>query len=571
MDIITKSLLETFSRQNEIENLPTSTQFEHFANFSIISKLNRSSFELDDIHSGRGGDCAIDGLCLVVNGKIVTDIDELTDLVEVPGYLDSDITFIQTKTTSSFSGSDIGSFIHGVKDFLSDIPRLVQNDKIKSAKIIWHKIIQMSSYMVNRRPICRLYYVCTGKWTEDQNLKAVIESSQKELDAIGIFDTVYISPLGAFEIQKLYHETKNKLSTTITFQNRITLPDISGVKEAYLGVIPFQEYIKLIQDENETIHSIFNDNVRDFQGENTVNKKIKDTLLQKKYDIFCVLNNGVTIVSSSITPAGNRFTLRDYQIVNGCQTSYVLHDCQKLLGIESVSVPIKIIVTDNDDIKTEITLATNSQTEVKPEQLEALSIFQKRLELYYNAEKSELKLFYERRSQQYNSVAEVKRTQIVSIPAQIKSFSSIFLNSPHIVSGYYGTIVNRLQGKIFAQDHKFSPYFVSALCYFRIEQFFRSGELPSEFKKARFHLMMIVKMIVIGTEHSQLNSNAIDKQCEEFKAVLVNEENALETFKQAIEIFKTSKVDQKKTQYKSEADTELIIESVKVYTNKLGN
>lgn len=567
MDKITKSLLETFSTQHEIERLAEHTQFEHFANYAIISKLNRSSFELEDIHTGSGGDCAIDGLSLVVNGKIITDIDELSEVIDGPGHLDADIIFIQSKTTSAFNGSDIGSFIHGVKDFLSDDPKLVQNDKIKAIKSLWDGVISRSSYMINRRPHCRLFYACTGKWVGDQNLQAVIDSGQKEIEAIGIFDDVVIIPNGATEIQKLYHETKNKLSTTITFQNRITLPDIDGVKEAYLGVVPFQEFIKLIQDENQTIHSIFDDNVRDFQGENAVNKKIKETLKLGKFDLFCVLNNGVTVVASSLTPAGNRFTLRDYQIVNGCQTSNVLHECQKILGIDAVSVPVKIIVTESDDIKTEITLATNSQTEVRTEQLEALSIFQKRLELYFNAEKSGIRLYYERRSQQYNSLPGVKRTQIISIPIQIKAFASVFLDSPHLVSGYYGTIVNRFKGQIFAADHKYLPYFVSALCYFRIEQFFRSGELSVEYKKARFHIMMIVKMIGVGIENNQLNSNRLEKQCEDFKTLLLDDRRALLIFSLAADIFSHSGIDQSKKQYKSESDTDLLKKAVEVRIN----
>ena len=565
MDKITKSLLDTFSSQNELERLDASTQFEHFCNYSVVSKLNRSTFELDDIHTGSGGDCAIDGICLVVNGKIVTDQDELREIVESTGHLDADIIFIQAKTTSSFSGSDIGSFIHGVKDFLSDHPKLVQNAKIKHVKALWDTVISMSSYMINRRPVCKLFYLCTGKWVEDQNLQAIIESGQVEIEAIGLFDEVSIAPNGANEIQKMYHETKNKLSTTITFVSRITLPDIEGVKEAYLGIVPFQEFIKLIQDENQTIHSIFDDNVRDFQGENAVNKKIKETLMLRKFDLFSLLNNGVTVVASSLTPAGNRFTLRDYQVVNGCQTSNVLHDCQKIDGIEAVNVPLRIIVTENDDIKTEVTLATNSQTEVKTEQLEALNIFQKRLELYYGAEKTTIKLFYERRSQQYNSMAGIKRAQIITIPIQIKSFASTFLQSPHLVSGYYGTIVNRFKGQIFASDHKYLPYFVSSLCYFRIEQFFRSGELSSEYKKARFHLMMIVKLLATKCEEYPLNSNKLERSCEEFKEILLSDVKALEIFLLASDLFKDSGIELTKRQYKSESETELLKAAVLAY------
>ncbi|EEY46591.1 AIPR family protein [Vibrio mimicus] len=559
MDKITGSLLKSFTEQCELERLPESTQFEHFANYSILSKQFRGSFELDEVHSGSGGDCAIDGLYVLINGRLVNDSDELREIVESSGHLDAEIGFIQTKTTSSFSGAEIGAFIHGIKDFLSDEPKLVQNETIKAKKDLWEDIILMSSYMVNRRPVCKMYYVCTGKWVNDQNLSAVISSGTYEIDAIGIFETVHFEPCGSSEIQKLYHETKNKLSSTITFQNRITLPDIEGVSEGYLGVIPLTEYLKLIQDENKTIHSIFDDNVRDFQGNNPVNKKIKGTLEDKKFDIFCVLNNGVTVVASSITPAGNRFTIRDYQVVNGCQTSHILHECQNIEGIEQVQVPIKIVVTANEDIKTSITLATNSQTEVKTEQLEALSIFQKQLELYYSAEKTSIPLYYERRSQQYNSVSGIKRNQIISIPIQIKSFASMFLSSPHLVSGYYGTIVKRFSGKIFADGHKYLPYYVSSLCYYRVEQFFRSGDLKNENKKARFHIMLIVRLLGMGEELDYINSNKIEKKAEAFKKLLLNESEALSMFKKAESIFESSGLDMEKKQYKSESETEQLI------------
>lgn len=569
MDKITGSLLTTFVEQNELGNKDEATQFEHFSNYSIASKQFRGSFELEDIHSGAGGDCAIDGIFIIVNGRVVTDCDELNDIVETSGHLDADINFIQSKTTSSFSGADIGSFIHGVKDFLSDEPQLVQNDKIQTIKQVWEEIILKSSYMVNRRPHCKLFYVCTGKWVEDQNLKAVISSGETEIDAIGLFDFVKLEPFGASEIQRLYHETKNKLSATITFQNRVTLPDINGVSEAYLGVVPFSEYLKLIQDENETIHSIFDDNVRDFQGNNPVNKKIKSTLESKDFDLFCVLNNGVTIVSSSITPAGNRFTIRDYQVVNGCQTSHVLHDCRQIEGIEQVFVPIKIVVTENEDIKTNITLATNSQTEVKTEQLEALSVFQKKLELYFNAEKTSIPLYYERRSQQYNSNAGIKRTQIISIPIQIKSFASMFLNSPHLVTGYYGTIVKRFSGKMFNEDHKYAPYYVSALTYFRIEQFFRSNDLKATNKKARFHIMFLVRLLGMGEKLEFFNSNRMEKNCESFKKTLLNEVEALSLFKTAEDIFEKSGLDMDKKQYKSESETELLVTAYKAYNKAI--
>ena len=144
----------------------------------------------------------------------------------------------------------------------------------------------------------------------------------------------------------------------------------------------------------------------------------------------------------------------------------------------------------------------------------------------------------------------------------------MFLNSPHLVSGYYGTIVSRFKGQIFGEDHLFLPYFLSALCYFRIEQFFRSGELSADFKKSRFHIMMLVKMIVMGVENDPLNSRSLEKKCEQFRSVLVNDIEALKVFTTATNIFSLSGIDLDKKQYKSESETELLIQTFK---NNLAN
>lgn len=78
----------------------------------------------------------------------------------------------------------------------------------------------------------------------------------------------------------------------------MTLPDLPGVTEAYYGILPFLEFKKLLVDEDDKIVNIFDDNVRDFQGENNpVNQLIGETITGDKSELFSVLNNGVTIVA----------------------------------------------------------------------------------------------------------------------------------------------------------------------------------------------------------------------------------------------------------------------------------
>ncbi|MEQ9354104.1 AIPR family protein [Coleofasciculus chthonoplastes] len=566
MDKITRTILENFVTENELECLEQSKQFEYFVNYVVISKLHRSSFELDSLDTGDGGDGSIDGLAIIANSRLITDVQELEDIVNDSGYLDCDIAFIQSKISSRFEGSEIGSFIFGVKDFIADEPKLVQNDNLKKLKEIWEAVISKSSYMIHRRPNCKLYYATTGKWVNDQNLLAVSSSGVREIEDSGLFEYVSFEHYGAIELQKLYHETRNKLSSNITFQNRITLPDIDGVKEAFLGILPFNEFLKLIQDSNESMYNIFYDNVRDFQGDNEVNSKIKRTLSERKYDLFCVLNNGVTIVATSLTPAGNRFTLRDYQVVNGCQTSHVLHQSKGMENIDRVNVPVKVIVTEDEDIKNQITLATNSQTEVKPEQLASLTFFQKKLELYYNSIKGEVELYYERRSQQYHATPGVKKTQIISIPIQIKTFAAAFLNAPHLVSGYYGTIAKRFQGKIFESNHKYAPYYASALCYYRLESLFRNNVIDTKYKKIRFHMIMLARMLSMNSiDIPPLNSSKIDKKSEYFISILNNESEYNILFEKTVNIFKVSGLDLSKRQFKAENETDLLITTLRQF------
>jgi hypothetical protein len=102
---------------------------------------------------------------------------------------------------------------------------------------------------------------------------------------------------------------------------------------------------------------------------------------------------------------------------------------------------------------------------------------------------------------------------------------------------------------------------VSALCYFRIEQFFRSGDLNAGYKKARFHIMFIVRLISMGDKLEFFNSNKMDKNCEKFKLELLDEPKALKLFKTAEKIFETSGLDMEKKQYKSESETDLLVAS----------
>lgn len=283
------------------------------------------------------------------------------------------------------------------------------------------------------------------------------------------------------------------------------------------------------------------------------------------------MNNGVTIVAKTLISTGNRFTIQDYQIVNGCQTSNVLHDCREIEGIEEVYVPIKLIVTDSEDVKTNITLANNSQTEVKVEHLESLSNFHKDLEMYFEAENNSIKLYFERRSNQYNSDSTIKKTQIISIPILIKSFASMFLASPHLVNGYYGTIVSKFSEKMFLSSHKLEPYYASGLAFYRIEQYFRSGDIKSENKKGRYFILMVIVLLVFGEKLPPFNSRDMERKSNRLIEVLNCDNSALEIIKLSVDIFENASLDFDKRQFKAETETKEVIHSYRKFMKSKDN
>ena len=279
---------------------------------------------------------------------------------------------------------------------------------------------------------------------------------------------------------------------------------------------------------------------------NDVNGGIASTLNNTDSEIFSVLNNGVTIVASNISPTGNQFTITDYQIVNGCQTSNVLYNNRDSKNIENVNIPIKLIATTDDEIKTRITLATNNQTPIKKEQLASLTQFQRSLEQYYNSFAGESRLYYERRSKQYNTDNSVLKSRIITVPYQIKSFAAMFLDEPHNVTSYFGLIVRRLnEGKmqIFDNDHLYSPYYTSAFAYYKLESFFKKGLIDTSYRKVKFHLLMLFKIVVEKEQIPRFNSKKMEKYCDHLLTVLNDDTKALKAFNKCLKIIDESEFD----------------------------
>ena len=540
MDLVTHNLVETFKVDEGFDGATKpEVLFEHFANFCVLSHEYTDEFDLEDIHTGGGDDLGIDGIAVIVNGALVSSEEEIDDLADANKYLKAEFILCQAKSQSNFDGKEISNFCFGAKDlFAGQQSILPRNVQVKSAEKLVTKIYSKSAIFKRGNPRLKLYFVTTGKWQDDEKLKSRITAETQNLIDLNIFSEVELLPVDASRLQKLFNKAKNRISKSITFSGRVTLPTLPGVTEAFLGFIPVTEFLKLITDDTGSIvKGLFYDNVRDFQGDNPVNKEMEQTLLSADRQLFVLLNNGVTIVcGTEIKKTGDVFTIEDYQIVNGCQTSHVIYNNQTQLQAKDFHIPVKLIALKDEDVKNKVIKATNRQTQVKDEELTALTDFQKRLEEYYQAiPNGGHRLYYERRSQQYRADPQVERIRIVNIATQIRTFASMFLAQAHIASRYYGTLLKTVEQNIFAPNHSPAAYYVSALALFRFESLVRKKIISQKFRPFKYHIVYALRICLQDESMPTIGSNKFEKYCTSIIAKLQDDSQCLNAVRKCCE------------------------------------
>lgn len=543
MDRITQSMVDSFDNSQNLGITKPTVLFEYFVNYCVINNVyGSSSFDLEEVTTGEAAQ-GIDGIAIVINQKLINTTDDVDLLISLNQTISVKFILIQTKTSEAFNNSEISNLFTYSKLFFSDDTSIFKTPEMQ-------KFIELKDYIfskgdkLKKNPELILYYATLGTWVDDDNLKMTIEVGKEALKSTNLFSNIVFNPCGSAEIQDLYRKTKAKLTATFRFEKRVTMYSISDEEVGYSGVLPFREFKKIILEDSGAIKPVFEDNIRDYLGPAPdVNKSISETILSGNANAFSMLNNGITIVVSSIKIPGDIATIEDYQIVNGCQTSNILIDnMESAQNIDDLIIPVRIIATRDENLKNEITRATNSQTAIKKEQLEALSTFQKNLEEYYKTFVGPEALVYERRTGQYRG-SDIPKNRIVSISTQIKTMAAMFLNEPSAVSGQYGAVAKRVGNKIFRTSDKLIMYYVSALALYKIENLFRSNKIVKQYRRSRYHAMMLFRMVVCEESMPRFNQKKMEDYCQKLLEVLQDDTRCEKIFKGIVE-FIVSKGDE---------------------------
>lgn len=524
MNPLIQGLFNEFRKSEELQTLGESDAFELFcANLvlrdELLGQVEGTDLLLDSATIG------VDIAVLEVNGQIVWDPGDVIELCGSTGQIDVTLHLLQAKRSASISGPDLLNFGHVAIRVLDNDPGLAQFTQLSGVAQALRSIFDDYAGRLRSLPAVSLTFATTASSVSvvDSQVLDKVASVQQRIDALDYVGLVTFDVLGADRLHQAWIKKNKANEVEIQLEKQVNLPKMPGIDQAILGVVSIRELLKLVQDDEGSLDErVFYDNVRGFKGhDNPVNKQILDTLATSGRELLPVLNNGVTVVAASYAPKpGDSVAISGFQVVNGCQTSHCLYLSQEVLAtaLDTVFVPIRLVVTNDEDVATRIIRATNSQTEVGENDLVALTKFQRKLEDYYRLDPKDVKLTYERRSGQFYG-KDVTKTRLVTIGDQMRAVSAIFLSLPHVAARYTQRLYGDVGEAIFREDHQLLPYISSAFAAYRLENAFRAGLDPS-FKPARYHILMAAMWGVAGGPLAKLNSHAANDQSDVIIAAL---------------------------------------------------
>lgn len=542
---IIKAKLNKFREEHELESIKDGIAFEMFSNKMILCNHQPDAFNVenglfDAVCVGGTNDMGIDGLCVKLNGILVTSLQDAQDVFELHRKAEIEFIFIQSKYKEGFDSGEYSKFINGVEDFLSDKHFQPHNEKI-DAQLKIKEYLFSDNVMIRwtMNPTVRLYYVVMGDWNDSPHIIAITQKFEEHIKVLNSYGEILVKYVDANAFKRVCDDNDNLFSTTLNIIDLFSLTQVEKVDNSMVALVGASELLSLIKTEDGLIRkNLFEDNVRDFQGDTTINNEILSTISDDP-ESFVLLNNGITIVCQEVLPGNRKITIKNPQIVNGCQTCSVIFVADKLgHEISDVVITAKIIATNSDNITNNIVKGTNRQNIVYDEAFEITREFHKELEQFFMAmSNSNTKLFYERRSRQYFDNPTITSLQKVNLRVLIQSFVSLFLNQPHKGHRHPAKLLQDFKNKIFIDTQSKYPYFVSCKLHQFFEISINKSRIPKHLRTYKMHIIWIFQNIAEGTPPNINNEKKIDGYCTRILSLLEDEHRANDLLQEAISSF----------------------------------
>lgn len=551
--VILGQILEDQIDELELNVLPS----RFFGNFSALQILKNHELSYEEIEKGDVDgtlDGGIDNLYIFINGDFIDwtsfTLEDSQDLEDSENLLNKkfirekykrnieiEVVLIQSKLENSFNETAILKLKSTLNNLLSLENNFEEYSDRYNPQILEAFLVLREIYLtlIPRRceVLFNIYYTSKGI-----DVHANVEAQARELEKL-VSDkltntTAKLEFIGAKKLTDLYQKIQD-----IDFELNLVENTISNNSSSYIGLVNIRELFKFITDDkNILIKHIFESNVRDYQGKNNVNSEIANTLNVNMTEDFWWLNNGVTILSSKITPASNKkLTIQNPEIVNGLQTSSEIYryfkENPRLLETQETqetqekrNVLVRVIVPSSDEVRDKIIKATNSQTQIPKSSLRATDPIHRQIETFLKTKN----FFYDRRKNFYKNEGK-KPKEIISIPFMSQCLISVLMQKPDYARARPSSLLDddASYDRLFSENIPLNVYYLLSYYGKKIEDISRTidGLEQSQSSDIKFHLLYCT--VALTVKNHRPNQNEINQ---------LTEDSILENISIAIEITK---------------------------------
>lgn len=534
------SFIREFAEQNDLDQLKESEQFEHLLSFLLFRSAIHERFSTADVTTGVG-ETGIDGACVILDGNLVLtvgDAEQFFAKSKQSSSVVAEVLFFQGKLSQSFSREEILGFGAAIVELLVEEESPTPQDTyLNEIGRIYRVLLKHAAKLDLARATCAAYFCCLGEWKDPAHPKAALEKVKDDISDLEFFAAVRVEPVDRNAVRDLWNSATRAQEATLPTVARFPFPAIPGVENAVVALVRAQDFVdKIVRDESGKVRlGIFDQNIRDFEGlSNPVNQKIRATLSAvDTRDRFGIMNNGVTIVAKEMKPAADSYVLRNYQIINGCQTSNVLERSRDQLT-ESVLLQVRLVQTTVPSILDDVVEATNSQTTVPAYQFVANSKLAVETQEFFASYPDDLnhRLHFERRKSEFAEIG-MSSTRVVTIPDLARTFGAVFLEEPHTVASAPNQAFAVFHDRLFRDTDSPLMYYTAAFAHYRMFLLKVQSRLKIPHHRLYWHVLTAARRIAAGKLPVGQGRKKQDKHCELFLARLWDAADALALFEEA--------------------------------------
>jgi hypothetical protein len=492
MHLVTRSHLDSFCR-NFGASFDDAKNFEAFANYCVFSKYSADSVEITDLVY-EGADPGIDGAFLFLDDRAVFSVEELVEIFSASRReYQVTFTFVQAKSSTSWKKMEIDSFAASIVDFLSDCPAQPHSQYLADFKLMFQKVFENIGKIKGGLPDLHAYFVTAAATPDATEINAAFRVGEDALIKQGYSRETKFIAAHREVIHELWIAADGPVEAKLPTVGYAPFPTAPNINNAYVATVLARNFIDtVLKNPDGTLRKkLFEENVRDFLGVDAdVNSEIATTLEDsQKKSRFGLMNNGITIVASSVRVAGQEIYIRDFQIVNGCQTSNVLSSLDSSVD-SSVSLMVKLIEADNPSVIDDIVRATNRQSKVEDAQFSSTLTVLRQLEQYFNARGAAEpnRLYFERRKGQYGP-ENISPVRIFDVRESARCYSAAVMMRPDYASRYPNRLTGDLLNDVFKPGASEEAYYTSCYAHYRLKMLISNKKFDGRYSKLRWHIL----------------------------------------------------------------------------------